>query len=175
MQMRSHGTDGHPQRVGDLVVGTLLLMIKDQDGSFDLAKTLQLLFDRLRKLLLFNLFFSVAIRVGQTILPTRGIVGQRDVGIPVAAPPLPLVLSHVDCDSVEIRRDQGLTAKARKSTIEPEKHILRQIVEMLPAACKAQKGPEDHLLMVAHHLLESEVSAQAGLDLRLRLKFHANK
>lgn len=173
--MRSHRTDGHPQSVGDLVVRTLLLMIKDQDGSLDLAETLQLFFDRLRKLPLFNLLLGVAVRVSETVLPSGSVIRQRNMGIPIAPPPLPLVLSNVDRDPVQIRRNQSLAAKARQRTIEPEKHILRQIVKMLLAACKAQKGSEDHILVVAYHLLEGEVSAQAGLDLRVRLKFHANK
>ncbi len=35
---------------------------------------------------------------------------------------------------------------------------------MLAAAGEAQEGAEDHVLMVAHHLLEGEIGVQAGLD-----------
>ena len=43
---------------------------------------------------------------------------------------------------------------------------------MLAAAGEAQEGAEDHVLMVAYHLLEGEIGVQAGLDHRVRLKFH---
>ena len=46
--------------------------------------------------------------------------------------------------------------------------VLGEIVEMLAAAGKAQECAEDHVLMVAYHLLEGEISLQAGLDLKQR-------
>lgn len=46
---------------------------------------------------------------------------------------------------------------------------------MFPAAGEAQKGSEDHVLMVADHLLEGEIGVQAGLDHRVRLKFQSRE
>jgi hypothetical protein len=69
VQMGSHGADRHPQGIGDLLVGALFLMIKDEDGSFDLAEALELLFDGLLKLALFYLLLSVAVGVGETVFP----------------------------------------------------------------------------------------------------------
>ena len=37
VEMRSNCADGQVERVGDLFVGTLLLMIEDEDGALDLA------------------------------------------------------------------------------------------------------------------------------------------
>ena len=46
---------------------------------------------------------------------------------------------------------------------------------MLAAAGEAQEGAEDHGLMVVNHLLEGEIGVQAGLDNRVRLKFHSSQ
>jgi hypothetical protein len=45
MQMGSNGADGHAESVGDLIVTPFLLMIEDENGSLNLAETLELLFD----------------------------------------------------------------------------------------------------------------------------------
>jgi hypothetical protein len=164
--MGSHGSDGHTERVGNLLVAALFLMIEDEDGSFDLAELLKLLFDRLLELAFFYLLLGVAIRVGEAVFPAGGVVGERDVGAVVAAAPLPLILGNVDRDAVEVGSNQGVAAKAGQGTIEPEKDILGEIVDVFAAAGKAQEGAEDHVLMVAYHLLEGEIGAQAGLDLK---------
>lgn len=67
--MRAYGADGQIQGVGDLVVRTLLLMIEDKNGSFDLAEAQELFIDRLLKLALFDLLLSVAAGMRQTLLP----------------------------------------------------------------------------------------------------------
>jgi hypothetical protein len=166
--MRSYGPDGHAQRMGDLLVGTLFLMIEDEDGSLDLAEPLELLFDGLLKLALLYLFLSIAIRVREAVFPAGGVVGEGDVGTVVATAALPLVLGNVDRDAVKVGSHQGFAAKAGQGTIEPEEDVLGKVVEMLPAAREAQKGSEDHLLMVEYHLLEAEIGVQAGLDLKQR-------
>ena len=171
--MGPHGSDGHAERVGDLLVAALFLMIEDEDGSLDLAEPLELLFDGLLKLALFELLLGVAVGVGEAVFPAGGVVGEGDVGAVVAAATLPLVLRDVDGDAVEIGGDEGIAAKAGQSTIEAEEDVLGEIVEMLAAAGEAQEGAEDHVLMVAYHLLEGEIGVQAGLDHRVRLKFHA--
>ena len=166
MQMGSHGADGHAECVSDLLVGALFLMIKDEDGSLDLAEALELLFDGLLELALLDLLLGVAIRMRETVFPAGGFVGERDVGVPVASAALPLVLGNVHRDAVKISGDEGFAAKAGQRTIEAEEDVLGEVVEMFAAAGKAQEGTEDHVLMVAHHLLEGEISLQAGLDLK---------
>jgi hypothetical protein len=174
--MRSYRADGHAERVGDLLVAALFLMIEHEDGSLNLAETLELLFDGLLKLALLYLLLGVAIRMSETFLPAGGVVGEGDVGVAVAAAALPLVLGDVDGDAVEVRGDEGLAAEAGQGAIEPKKDVLGEIVDVLPAAGKAQESAEDHLLMVVYHLLEGEIgvhAASARLDHRLLLKFHA--
>ena len=86
----------------------------------------------------------------------------------VASSSFPLVLGDVDGDAVEIGSDEGFAAKAGESAIEAEKDLLGEIVDVLTASGEAQKGAEDHGLMVVHHLLEGEIGVQAGLDNRVR-------
>jgi len=97
------------------------------------------------------------------------------VGVTVTAPALPLVLRDVDGDAVEIGGDEGVAAKAGEGAVEAEEDVLGKVVEMLAAAGESQEGAEDHVLMVVHHLLEGEIGVQAGLDNRMRLKFHAGE
>src|SRR5258707_12649813 len=115
--MGPYGSDGHTERVGDLLVAALLLMIKDEDSSLDLAKLLELLFDGLLKLVLFELLLGVAVRVGEAVFPAGGVVGEGDVGAVVAAPALPFVLGDVDGDALEVGGDKGVAAKAGGGTI----------------------------------------------------------
>jgi len=164
--MRSHGSDGHAEGVGDLLIGAFFLMIEDENGPLDVAETLQLLFDGLLELALFDLLLGVAIRVGQAILPAGCVVGQRDVGAVVAATTLPLILGDVDGDAVEVRGDQGLAAKAGEGTIKTKEDILGEVVDVLATAGEPQESAEDHLLMIAYHLLEGEIGIQAGLGLK---------
>jgi hypothetical protein len=173
--MGSHGADGHAQSVGDLLVGAFFLMVEDEDGSLYLAEVLELLFDRLLELALFYLLLGVSVGMGETVLPAGGVVGERDVGAVVAASALPLVLGDIDGDAVEVSGDEGIATKAGKGAVETEEDVLGEVVEMLAAAGEAQEGAEDHGLMVADQLLEGEISVQAGLDHRVRFKFHAGE
>jgi len=111
----------------------------------------------------------------ETIFPTGGFVRERDVGVTVAAAALPLVLGDVDGDAVEVSGDEGVAAKARQGAVKAEKDVLGQVIEVLSTAGEAQEGAEDHVLMVADHLLEGEIGVQAGLDHRVILKFHSGQ
>ena len=117
---------------------------------------------------LFELSLGVAVGVGEAIFPAGGVVGEGDVGAVVAAAALPLVLRDVDGDAIKVGGDEGLAAEAGQGTIEAEEDVLGEVIEMLAAAGEAQEGAEDHVLMVANHLLEAEISLQAGLDLKQR-------
>jgi hypothetical protein len=88
------------------------------------------------------------------------------VGVAVAAAALPLVLGDVDGDAVEIGGDEGIAAEAGEGAVEAKEDILGEVVEVFAAAGEAQEGAEDHVLMVAYHVLEGEISLQAGLDLK---------
>ena len=166
--MGSHGSDGHTERVGNLLVGALFLMIEDEDGSLNVAELLELLFDGLLELALLYLLLGVAVGVGEAVFPAGGVVGEGDVGTVVAAAALPLVLSDVDGNAIEVGGDEGFAAEAGEGAVEAEEDVLGEIVEVLAAAGEAQEGAEDHVLMVAYHLLEGEISLQAGLDLKQR-------
>ena len=175
VQMGSNRTNGHAEGVGDLLVTPLLLMIEDEDGSLNLAEALKLFFDGLLELALFDLLLGVAVGVGETVFPGGGVVGEGDVGVPVAATTFPFVLGDVDGNAIKVRGNQGLAAKTGKGAVEAEKNILSEVVEVLVAAGEAQKSAEDHRLMVVHHLLEGEIGVQAGLDLGVHLKFHGGE
>src|SRR5260370_34126841 len=101
--MGPHGSDGHIERVGNLFVGALFLMIEDEDGSFDLAEPLKLLFDCLLKLAFFYLLLGVAIRVREAVFPAGCVVGERDVGAVVSAAALPRRLGAFAVHAVEER------------------------------------------------------------------------
>src|ERR1700729_2396116 len=122
--MGPDGADGHAESVGDLLVAAFFLMIKDEDGSLDLAEALQLLFNGLLKLAFFYLLLGVAIGVGEAVFPAGGLVGEGDVGVTVAAAALPLVLRDVNGDTVEVGRDEGIAAEAGQGAVEAEEEIL---------------------------------------------------
>ena len=168
MQMGPDGTDGKAKGVGDLLVGALFLMIEDEDGSLNLAEELEMLFDGLLELALFELLLGVAAGVGETVFPVGGVVGEGDVGAVVATAAFPLVLGDVYGDAVEIGGDEGFAAKAGQGAVEAEEDVLSEIVDVLSAAGEAEKGTEDHVLMVVYELLEGEIGVQAGLDNRVR-------
>jgi len=173
--MGPDSADGHAKGVGYLFVRALLLMIEDEDGSLDLTEALELLLDGLLELAFFDLLFGVAVRVRETVLPAGDVIGERDVGVAVAAAALPLVLRDIDGDTVEVGSDQGLATKTGQGTVEAKKDILGEVVEVFAAAGEAQEGAEDHVLVVAYHILEGEIGIQAGLDHRVRLKFHSGQ
>ena len=162
--MGPDGTDGHTEGVGDLLVTALFLMIEDEDGPLNLAEALELLFDGLLELALLQLLFGVAPGVRQAVFPSGGFVRKRDVGVAIAAAALPLVLSDVDGDAVKVGRNEGVAAKAGQGAVEAEEDVLGKIVEVFAAAGQAQESAKDHLLMIAYHLFEGEISRQAGLD-----------
>ena len=60
-----------------------------------------------------------------------------------------------------------------KCSEQPQKNILREIIQMLTAPRHAQQRPEHHRLMLTYQLLEGEIVVQAGLDHTPIRKFHA--
>ena len=126
--MSPDSTYGHTEGVGDLLVGALLLMIEDEDGSLDVAQTLEVLFDRLLELALLQLLLGVAVGVGETVFPGGAIIGEGDMDVAVAAAALPLVLGNVDGDAVEVGRNEGVSTKAGQGAIEAEKDVLGKVV-----------------------------------------------
>jgi hypothetical protein len=167
-----HRSDRHPQRIRNLLVAAFFLMIEDQDRSLNLAKDLKLLLHSLLELAFFYLLLGVAVGVRKPLLPGRSFVRKRHMGAIITSPPFPLVLRDIHRDPVKIGSDQGFAAKTRQRTVEPEKNILRKIIDMLTTAGQAQQGAKDHCLMVAYQLLEGEIDVQARLDNRVLRKFH---
>jgi hypothetical protein len=134
MQMSPHGADGHAEDVGDLLVGALLLMIEDEDSSFDLTKALEVIFHGLLKLTFFQLLLGVAAWALEAVFPMADVVGEGDVGAIITATAFPLVLGDVDGDAVEVGGDERFTSEARESAVETEKDVLSEIVDVLAAA-----------------------------------------
>ena len=122
--MSPYGTDGHAESVSDLLVGPLLLMIEDEDGSLDVAETLKVLFDRLLELALLQLLLGIAIRVGETIFPGGDIIGEGDMDISIATAALPLVLGDIDGNAIEVGRNKRISTKAGEGAVETEEHVL---------------------------------------------------
>ena len=180
VQMGSHGADGQAERERNLLVAALFLMIKHEDAALDGAEPEQVGFDLLLKLVVFELLLGAAAGMLDAVFPGEGVVGigiVRCVGEgdewPVfAAAALPLVLGDVDGDAVEIGGDEGFAAKVGQRAEEAQEDLLGEIVEMLAGAGEAQEGAADHGLMVPDDLVEGEIDGQAGLDNRMRLKFH---
>ena len=95
--------------------------------------------------------------------------------VAVASAALPLILGDVDGDAIEVGGDEGIAAEGGERAVEAEKDVLGEVVKVLAAASEAQEGAKDHRLMVAYDLLEGEIGVQAGLDLRVRRKFHSGQ
>jgi hypothetical protein len=124
VKMGSDSADGQIERVGNLIVGTLLLMIEDDYGALDLAEALEVFFDGLPKFALLDLLLGVAAGVREAVLPAGGVVRYGDVGAVVAAAALPLVLSDVDGDAVEVGGKEGFAAEAGEGAVETEEDLL---------------------------------------------------
>ena len=175
VKVSPHRTDRHPQRIRNLLVAAFFLMIEDQDRPLNLTEKLKLLLHSPLELAFFYLLLGVAVGVRKPFLPRRSFVRKRNVGAGITPSPLPLVLRNIHRDPVEIGGDQGFAAKTRQRTVEPQKDILRKIIDMLTAAGQAEQGAEDHRLMVAYQLLEGEIDVQARLDNRVLRKFHRSE
>jgi hypothetical protein len=172
VKVSPHRSDRHPQRIRNLLVAAFFLMIEDQDRPLNLTEKLKLFLHSLLELAFFYLLLGVAVGVRKPFLPRRSFVRKRNVGAVITSPPLPLILRNIHRDPVEISCDQGFAAKTRQGSVEPQKDILRKIIDMLTTAGQAQQGAEDHRLMVAYQLLEAEIDVQARLDNRVLRKFH---
>jgi hypothetical protein len=74
VEMGSNCAYGQGERVSNLLVRALLLMIENEDGALDLAEALEVGFDRLLKLALLDLLLGVAAGMRKAVLPTGGVV-----------------------------------------------------------------------------------------------------
>ena len=162
MQVRSHCTNGQFERLRYLLVTTLFLMVEHEDGPLHRAELLQLLFYRIPELALGKLLLGVQAGVGQTIFPVSLLTRKGNQGTVVTPAALPLILGHVGDDAVEVGAEQGIATEGAQSPVEAEKNLLGKIVHVLAAAGKANKGSEDHRLMVSDNLFEAEVDGVQG-------------
>jgi hypothetical protein len=173
MQMRAHGANRQFERLRNLLITALLLMIEHQYGPLDRAELLQLLFYRIPELLLGKLLLRVWAGVWQAIFPVRVLIRKGNQRPVVAATALPFVLGHVGDDAIQVGAEQGFAAKGTQRPVEAQKDLLGKIVDMFAAAGQANKGAEDHGLMVSDNLLEAGVAGlQEGSDCESRRKFH---
>ena len=174
MQVRAHGANRQFERLRNLLVTALLLMIEHQYGPLDRAELLQLLFYRIPELLFGKLLLRVRAGVWQAIFPVRFFIRKGNQGPIVAAAALPFILGHVGDDAIEVGAEQGFAAEGAKRPVEAEKDLLGKIVDMFAAAGEANEGAEDHGLMVSDDLLEAGVAGLQGeSDCESRQKFHA--
>ena len=111
----------------------------------------------------------------QPVLPSARLIRDRHQRLRIPSPPLPFILRHVHRNAIQIRRHQRLSAKVWQRAIQPQKHLLRQIIQVLAASRQPQQCTEYHRLMLAHDLFEAEIGRQTGLDRTLDPKFHAQR
>jgi hypothetical protein len=172
MQMGAHGTNRQFERLRDLLVTLLLLMIEHKNGPLNPAELLQLLVYRIPKLPFGKLLLRVGSRMGEAIFPVCLFLGKGDQGPVVPAPALPFILGHVGHDAIQVSAQQGIAAEGGQSPIEAEKNLLREVVDMFAATGEANEGAEDHVLMVSDNLLEAGFNGQGESDCKTRGKFH---
>jgi hypothetical protein len=170
MEMGPDRVDGDPKCVGDLLVGAILLMKEDENGTLWQRETCEMLFNKLCELVCFKLLDGAAGGVLQAAFEIEVLIGEREVLAILAPAAGTLIVSHVCGDAIEVRGDLGLAAKVGECPEEPEKDVLRKVfqVGLLNAGAKQpSKGAEDHLLMVFYDLLEGD-SAWHRLGERVR-------
>ena len=155
MEMRADGVDGQAEGLGDLVVGALFLVVKDEDGAFYEGKTLEVLVDELGELVLLELLDGVCGGMLEAIFPV-GVVGEGDLAAVFATASLPFVLGYVEGDAIEVSGDFTVAAEVGESAVEAEKDVLGEVFEVF-GTDEASEGAEDHRLMVLDDLLEVEL------------------
>lgn len=170
MQMRPDRANRHPEHLGNLLIRPFFLMIKNQHSTLHLAQLVQLIFNAQPEFILGKLLLRVRAGMLQPVLPTRDLVRDRHCRLCVSLPSLPLILRNVYGNAIKISREQRLAAKAGQRTIQPQKDLLRQIFNVLPAAGQTHQRAEDHRLVVADNLLEVEVGRQGKVRPRTWLK-----
>jgi hypothetical protein len=117
MQVRSHRADGQFQRLRNLLITALFLMVKHQYGLLHRAELLQLLLYRIPELSFRELLLSIGTGMLEAGLPIGLLVGKRDQGAVVPPPSLPFVLRDVGDNAIEIRAEQGFAAKGRQRPV----------------------------------------------------------
>ena len=166
MEVSTDSVDGKFEIESNLFVAALFLMIEDEDGAFDDAELLQLVFNGLLKLPLSELLLGIRRLVGETFFQTGFVAfirsGDGDKRAFNASSPLPFILGDVDGDPIQIRREHRLAAKGRERSVEAEEDLLRKVFDVFAAAGKAGERAEDHRLMILHNLLEGGPCLQVG-------------
>ena len=168
VQVRAHRANGQFERLRNLLVTALLLMVEHQNGPLNRAKLLQLLLYRIPELPFGKLLLRVGAGMLQAAFPVALLFRKGDQGTVITAAALPFVLCDVGDDAIEIGAEQGLAAKCWKRPVKPKKYLLGKIVDMFAAAGQANEGAEDHGLMVPDDLLETEVGGQGESDCESR-------
>jgi len=171
--MRAHGANRQLERLCNLFVRALFLMVEHQDGLFYLAQQLELLIYRIPELPFRKLLFGILPRMLQPFFPLRFFVRKRDQRFLVPPSPFPFILRDIGDDAIEISAEQSFAAKRRQGAVEAQKDLLRKIIDVFAATREANERAEDHGLMVSNNLLEGGVGGlQEGSDCHSLSKFH---
>lgn len=188
MQVGANGIDRHLERRGYSVIAAIFLVIEDQNGAFGLRQRQQRSVDGglqfgVGEELLGGASVTVDSISGQILQPFARFVlvegrVRRSSKLALAAAALPLVLSHVDDDAVEVCRQRGIPAEVWKGAVEAEKDLLGEVFDVRAGRGHAREGAEDHGLMFPDQRFKSlrrcEVSghrAAKGSDFRIAQKF----
>ena len=163
MQVRADCADGQPKNIGDLLITLLLLMVEDHDRTLRITQLVQMLLDSCRELGFFHLLGGVGCGMGEPVFPCSILIGERYLTPVFTLTPLPLVLSDVHGNSIEIGAQGSFTTKVRQRTKQPEEDILREIFERVITSSEPRKCAKDHLLMIADDLLEVRLVEQSKL------------
>lgn len=183
MKMRADCIDRHTQNRRDLLVALLFLMVQNQNRAFVGTELRERPVNTGRELLVLQCLLGVAVTMDEAILPARVLIAERDVFLLLTGPEAARIDGNVHDDSVEISLDPGISAKGPQAAIQPQKYLLREVVDALADAHEAVERTKDHVLMLVDQtgkrLLREEVwrgrrcdeVRQAELDKTLLRKF----
>ena len=146
---------------GDLLIGQLLVVEKDDDAAVLLVQTVQRASGPPRAAP------SSRIPSSRSTLPSprrsaSSIAAALRSGLPVPAQP---VGAEIPGDPVQPGGELRLSLEAIQAPIHPEEHLLRDVLRVLAAADEAQRHAVHRVLVAAHELAEhSGLAASHAAD-----------
>lgn len=165
VQMGAYGVDRHGERSGDALVAAFFLMKEDENGALVFRKLKQGGFDRglgfeVREPLFGRAGVFPRFKVGWLIFQPCSLLlvvkdGLGAEVLALAAATLPLVLTDVDGDAVEIGGKHGIATELGQSAIEAQKDFLGQVLEMRTVAGEAGERAKDRDLVLAYETLKA--------------------
>lgn len=162
--MSADGIQGHAQRGGDGFVAEVFLVIEDEDGPLGLGKRKER-----------GVHGGLELGVGEQLLGGAGVGAERVPGkvleplaggvivrsqrcggdeLTLAAAALPLILSDVDDDAIEVGGQGGVAPEVREGAVEAQEDLLREVFDVRAGAGHAREGAEDHGLVLTNQGLK---------------------